>query len=216
MNAKSIKTVFFLQELRASQPAVSERQMEYSWVIKNINLTQGKLLDVGSSDSGFLSDLLPKTVEISAININQIKRTNSKVKFVKGDIRQTDFPDKWFDYVVCVSTLEHIGVKGRYHGNNDPDGDTKAIQEMARILKPKGTLLLTVPYGACDVLPINKLYNKERITRLFNDFDIISQEFFKYEKKWGFWQKVNDAKAGKADMIKDKWYALAFIKAMKK
>lgn len=210
------KDCFLLQELRASQPTVSERQMEYSWVIKNINLSDGKLLDVGSTDFSFLSDLLPKTVEINAININQVKHASNKVKFIKGDIRQTNFPDKLFDYIVCVSTLEHIGVKGRYHSDNDPDGDAKAMQEITRILKPKGALLLTVPYGANDVLPINKLYNKERLSKLFKNLDIVSQVFFRYEKKWGFWREVNETEASKADMIKDKWYALAFIKAVKK
>lgn len=52
-----------------------------------------------------------------------------------------------FDAVTCVSVLEHVGL-GWY---GDPTGDEgkagRIVAEMARVLKPGGWLLLTVPIG---------------------------------------------------------------------
>jgi hypothetical protein len=45
--------------------------------------------------------------------------------FVKRNIRKTDLPNGYFDAVVAVSTIEHIGVL-----ENDQEGDKKAINEI--------------------------------------------------------------------------------------
>src|SRR3989339_862881 len=137
------------------------------------------------------------------------------IKFKYGDIRQTDYENNYFDCITCILVLEHIGVGGRYNSGEDPEGDKKAMQEMRRILKPGGTLLLTIPYGAKDVLPINKLYNKERIKKLYEGYEILEQKFLKFYKKYGLWLEASEEEASKTDMMRDYWYALSFIKAKK-
>ncbi|OGF24904.1 hypothetical protein A2331_06070 [Candidatus Falkowbacteria bacterium RIFOXYB2_FULL_34_18] len=204
-----------LQKIYNIIPRVSDRDFEYPWVIKNVDIKEGRLLDVGSAYSDLLFDLLPQKIEISAIDLNNFSK-NKNIQFVIGDIRKTDFRDNYFDCITCVSTLEHIGVIGRYGSDEDPRGDIRAVKEMHRILKRGGALLVTVPYGIRDVLPINKLYNKERIEILLKDFDILEQKYLKYDKKWDFWFEVNEQEASTTDMIKDGWYSLAFIKALKK
>ncbi len=49
------------------------------------------------------------------------------------DLLDIDYPDAHFDFVLCNHVLEHI-----------PD-DGKAMTEMYRVLRPGGTLLVTVP-----------------------------------------------------------------------
>jgi SAM-dependent methyltransferase len=51
----------------------------------------------------------------------------------QGDARSLPFPDGEFDRVVAAEVLEHI-----------PD-DTAAMAELARVLRPGGTLAVTVP-----------------------------------------------------------------------
>ena len=212
---EKLSDCWLLAKLKASQPPASDRFIEYPWLLENINITSGRLLDVGSTIGDRLYETLPKSVEINCLNLSAKKFRHEQIKFKRGDIRQTDYPDNSFDVVTCISTLEHIGVGGRYLSDHDPEGDAKAMREIKRILKPGGQLLATVPYGAKDVLPINKLYNKPRIADLFSGFNIVSQKFKKFNKIWRVWLETSEAEAATADMINDGWYALCLIKAKK-
>ncbi|MFH0853963.1 MAG: class I SAM-dependent methyltransferase [bacterium] len=210
-----LKDCFLLQTLRKKQPPGSDRYIEYPWMLENISISRGRLLDIGSTKGDNLYELLPKTIEINCININEKKFKHKEIKFFKGDIRNTFFPDNYFDCATCISTLEHIGVSGRYGNGEDREGDIKAMKEIRRTVKPGGILILTVPYGIRDVLPINKLYNKKRIEKLLEGFNIINNEFRKYNPKWAVWLKVSEEEAAVTDMIRDKWYAINLIKAVK-
>jgi len=204
-----------LQKLKAGQPPAADRYIEYPWMMENIGIKQGKLLDVGSTAGEMLASLLPSSIEIYGINLNNKTIKNKNIKFSVGDIRKTNFPDNYFDVITCVSTLEHIGVNGRYGSDNDPAGDLRAMSEIKRILKPSGQLLATVPYGVKDVLPINKLYNKTKIADLFSGLEIVHQEFKKFNKNRHVWLKTTETDAARTDMVKDGWYALCLIKAKK-
>jgi len=210
-----LRDCLLLAKLKAGQPPASDRFIEYPWLLENIDITSGRLLDIGSTIGDQLYDTLPKTVEINCLNLNSKKFKNKQIKFKQGDIRKADYPDNYFDLIACVSTLEHIGVAGRYGSDDQPEGDLRAMGEIKRILKPGGILLATVPYGDKDILPINKLYNKTRIDDLFSGLEIISQEFKKFDKNWHVWLKVGETEAAKTDMASDGWYALCLIKAKK-
>jgi len=210
-----LKDCLLLYKLKRQQPPASDRYIEYPWMIENIDIKKGKILDVGSTACLMLRDLLPKSIEVHGINLREQKVDNKKVKFKKGDIRKAGYKDNYFDCITCISTLEHIGVKGRYKSDDDSRGDIRAMKEMRRILKKDGPLLVTVPYGKKDVLPINRLYNKKRIKKLFKGFKIEEQAFRKFSKKWRVWLKVSEKEASATDMIKDKWYAICLIRARK-
>ncbi len=61
---------------------------------------------------------------------------NSPLAKVKADICALPFSDNSYDFIFCNHVLEHI-----------PD-DTKAMQELYRVLAPGGTAILQVPYAA--------------------------------------------------------------------
>ena len=68
--------------------------------------------------------------------------------YVSADLRDLSiFADRAFDRVVCVSTLEHVGLDNRqYGGQNDhcPETARQALHELWRVTKQ--TLFLSVPY----------------------------------------------------------------------
>lgn len=64
-----------------------------------------------------------------------------------GNVLEPDlFQPETFDLIVSVSAIEHMGL-GHYSADPvDPDGDTKAMANAFRWLKPGGWLLFDVPY----------------------------------------------------------------------
>jgi SAM-dependent methyltransferase len=54
------------------------------------------------------------------------------------DSRRLPFADGSFARVLNLGSIEHV---------RDPDGDSQAIREVARVLAPGGRAVLTIPYG---------------------------------------------------------------------
>jgi len=118
----------FLDVEASAEAALPDgRMIEYSFVIgKLVSLAKGRLLDVGCVAR---LNLVPATIaslgwEVYGIDVRQFKFRFPNFHFVLGDITKTDFPDSFFDAVSAVSTLEHIGLKGRY---GISEGDPKEM-----------------------------------------------------------------------------------------
>ena len=66
----------------------------------------------------------------------RLSGSNGKLVTCMQDACHLAFEDGSFDIVTAVSSIEHIEGKG----------DSEAMREMARVLKPAGALYVTVPY----------------------------------------------------------------------
>jgi len=64
-----------------------------------------------------------------------------------GDVRRVDWPRASADWVVFISSLEHIGL-GYYGDPVYPHGDAVALAKVHTWLKPGGSLYFDVPYRA--------------------------------------------------------------------
>jgi 2-polyprenyl-3-methyl-5-hydroxy-6-metoxy-1,4-benzoquinol methylase len=104
------------------------------------------LLEIGCGRGGFSCWLARQTVkprEIVAADFSETAVAKgagyaadhglSGIRWEVADIQALPFPDCSFDTVVSLETVEHVP---------DPRG---AVAELARVLKPKGRLLLTTP-----------------------------------------------------------------------
>jgi len=111
-----------------------------------------KVLDVGSPKMFGLylgqkikADIL--LTDISEINIDEYKvmwralepGARGKVQFALQDARSLKFPDAAFDLVYSMSVIEHIEGEG---------GDSQAMRELLRVLKPGGLLAVSVPFSS--------------------------------------------------------------------
>lgn len=76
------------------------------------------------------------------------------------DLTALPFPDKCFDAIICNHVLEHIV------------DETKALQEVYRVLKPGGWAILQVPIDAELTKTIeNKLYSDEERVKYYGQQD---------------------------------------------
>lgn len=140
---------------------MGQRRSEIPWSFLNSKLEgKMKILDVGSGNSLFPIYLARKGHEVYAIDTDEIlmKRVGpqmarwcgTKVNYVLGDGAKIQFDDNTFDRVFCISTLEHIEeeiIDGKICNFHKNSLDVKAIDEMFRVLKPNGLLILTVDWS---------------------------------------------------------------------
>ena len=104
---------------------------------------------------------------------------NSPIADVKADICDLPFKDNSFDFIICNHVLEHI-----------PD-DTKAMQELYRVLAPSGTAIVQVPYDAKREITFedNTITDQRERTRIFGQYDhlrVYGMDYFKKLSSIGF------------------------------
>lgn len=93
---------------------------------------------------------------------------NLKVEY--GDLLNLPFKFGEVKSLSCMHTIEHIGL-GRYGDSIDPEGDKKAMRELARVIAPGGSLLFVVPVGKPKIIfNAHRIYSFEMIREMFTSF----------------------------------------------
>ncbi len=160
-----IKSDALLETFRQGKPLpdgygfrLDARVVEIPWVLARLAAQTGQLLDAGSSLNHEVVLRAPalanKKVTIITLAPEAECHWRWGISYVFGDLRDLEFRDGSFDIIVCISTIEHVGMDNTmYLGTADitQKGDTKeflsAIKEMRRALKPGGVLYITFPFG---------------------------------------------------------------------
>jgi len=89
-----------------------------------------KIIDLGCGEGVLVKEFNKKSFDIIGLDLNY------QSKFVKrGNILNTKYPNNSFDIILCLDVIEHLS----FHEQNI------AIQEMSRILKSGGKLIITIP-----------------------------------------------------------------------
>ncbi len=85
----------------------------------------------------------------------------------KIDLTSLPFKNESILSLSCMHTVEHIGL-GRYGDPIDPNGDLKAIGELARVIAPGGNLLFVVPIGKPKIIfNAHRIYSYGQILEYF-------------------------------------------------
>lgn len=104
---------------------------------------------------------------------------NSPIADVKADICDLPFKDNEFNFIICNHVLEHI------------PNDTKAMQEIFRILAPGGTAILQVPYKADLEITFedDSITDPKERARIFGQYDhvrVYGMDYFTKLETIGF------------------------------
>lgn len=171
---------------------LDERIVEYPWLLTHLPAGPGVLLDAGSAlNFRFLLSqptLLGKTIYICTLAPERHSFWQLGISYTFQDLRRTCFRDEFFDYVVSLSTLEHIGLdNGRFYtgqsrGKPDPESYVEAVREMARLLRPGGRLYLSVPYGRHINLGWLQVFDSSMVDRVLKAFapSSVLEQVFRY------------------------------------
>jgi len=160
---QTLATPDMLAKFRENRPLpagfgirLDERVIEYPWVYARLGEQPGLVLDAGSTlNWPFLlrSPILRRKTLILYTLAPETVFPGAKLSYVYGDLRSTVLRDEFFDTIVCISALEHIGMDNAVYTEdeqfhvNSVGSDLSVLHEFRRLLKPGGDLFITVPYG---------------------------------------------------------------------
>lgn len=144
-----------------------------------------RILEIGHVNSSLSLELATLGYNVTAIDIRHYEFSHPSLKSIKGDFLEYDF-DGQFDFIISVSTIEHLGYNKRYGGKEErnSDLDKQALEKISRLLKPDGKFILTVPYAARERTDAwFKTYTRQTIENLlFKNFRMEERKYF-YRKQ---------------------------------
>jgi len=133
------------------EPCNYWRNVEVPAVLTEIQTRPGeRVLDVGSPKlpslylcyrsraEVFATDLFPYFLDEYSHYARRLGQPPAGAAYTMEvqDARRLGYPDNHFDKIYAISVVEHI----------EEDGDSQAMREFARVLKPGGLCCLTVPF----------------------------------------------------------------------
>lgn len=197
---------------------IDDRIVEYPWFFSRLPARGGNLLDAGSvlNFDYILSHekLSDKKIFISTLAPERLCFWKKGVSYVYEDLREPCYRDGFFDWIACLSTLEHVGMdntmvytKDLAKMENDPQAHLLAIKEFRRILKPGGVLYLSVPFGRYKNHGWQQVFDGEMVDQLISAFSPSSvvENYFKYEPEgWRAASREECKEAASYDMLRQK------------
>ncbi|MDP3990737.1 MAG: class I SAM-dependent methyltransferase [Candidatus Nealsonbacteria bacterium] len=148
-----------------------------------------KILDIGCGDGAWYNELRKNGIKVTGLDISsydlnklkeRAKALNLKPDVVKADAQKIPFKQNTFDKVYSICTFEHI------------KDDKKVFEEVARVLKPKGLLVISLPMKEVPLLtkmaiklpePIKKLFYNRLVVNAKNKEDYLNnfnKHYFHY------------------------------------
>jgi hypothetical protein len=158
-----------------------DRYIEWSWVVSQIPDGEGYALDFGSGQSPLGLMATQKGYHVTAIDLEQVSMPyeHERLKYLKVDLFNMVALYN-YDLIINCSTIEHIGLVGRYGVNiHYPNGDLKAMRYLKDIMLPDATMLLTIPIGQDAIFSqMCRVYGKKRLPLLLSGYTIKKEQYW--------------------------------------
>ena len=176
-------------------PAINidgERNIEWTFLSTEMPSGPGFAIEFGCENAYMSLLAAQKGFQVIATDLQQQYFTwqHPSVEFRLGDFLELELPRNHFDLAINCSSVEHVGVAGRYGITADQDeGDIEVMKRLADILKPGGLLLMTAPCGRDAVLaPWCRVYGSQRLPRLFSPFQVVKETYWvkDSQNRWVF------------------------------
>jgi SAM-dependent methyltransferase len=175
----------------------SERLVEYGFVSRNLlpRNRRATILDIGSGGSE-----LSKAIasfgkgKWRVYGIDMAENAND----ARMDARNMGIRSDSVDQVICISTIEHVGLDQV----SDGSGDLKVMKEVVRVLKNGASAIISVPYaGRAQAKHEYRVYDRRALLRLAGPLLARKKEF--YRLKSGKWVRCSQAVADRVVDTKD-------------
>ena len=174
-----------------------ERVVEYPWALSRLSKREGKLLDAGSvfNYREIIEDSRLSGKNLTIITLAPENRAfwEKGISYHYGDLRRLPFRDGWFDEIVSISTLEHIGMDNRMYTRQESSERIaleakQAAKELIRVLRAGGKFLASVGFGKHQLIewggtPFAEQFDSlllEDLLKVFSSCASVSTSFYRY------------------------------------
>jgi SAM-dependent methyltransferase len=126
--------------------------------------------------AGFIAHLLSFR-EVEFVDIRPLKTNVTGLRYVEGDLIRLPYEDRSLESLSSLHVVEHVGL-GRYGDTVDPEGWLRACKELQRVLRPGGTLYLSVPIGDQRLeFDAHRVFDPMTIVRAFDQLELLDFSF---------------------------------------
>jgi hypothetical protein len=193
---------------------LDERVIEYPWIFSRLDERPGLLLDAGSTlNFPFLLQsprLQQKTLIIYTLAPETVF-PSAQISYLYGDLRSSVLKDTILDTIICISTLEHIGMDNAVYTQDEQfhvrttESDLSVLAEFRRMLKPGGDLFITIPYGQRQNFGWFEQFDHAKLDQAIRVFGgtICDQAFYKYDLNG--WQIADAAACAEQEYSPSAW-----------
>lgn len=192
--------------------ALDERCVEYPWLFTHLPETAKTILDAGSIlnfsyllDQPYFTDRQLHIVTLAPEEESFWKR---EISYIFADLRELPLRENYYDTVLCLSTLEHVGLDNRlytrdnrYHESSTEDYKL-AMEELSRVLKPGGSLFISVPFGKYQNFDEFQQFDSallEKAIQAFGPAQSVDKTFFRYTDQG--WQIATETECSNCEYM---------------
>jgi 2-polyprenyl-3-methyl-5-hydroxy-6-metoxy-1,4-benzoquinol methylase len=179
--------------------SANERIAEVPYVFRALaSLPRGsRILDVGAAESTLAFSLASLGFKTTALDLRAYPLSHPQLEVVVGRIEEWDSEPGSFDAIVCVSTIEHVGL-GAYGGEVGASADFAAMKRMHELVVPEGILVLTVPAGRAATGERERTYDRKALEALLEGWNVEDLTVVRQEDPTT-WRAVENGEAWEHD-----------------
>jgi 2-polyprenyl-3-methyl-5-hydroxy-6-metoxy-1,4-benzoquinol methylase len=161
---------------------VNERAAEMPYVFRGLaGLPPGaRVLDVGATESTVALSLASLGYDVTALDPRPYPFSHPRLVTVASTLGEWNH-DGLFDAVICLSTIEHIGLGAYGVEASEERADLAAMWRLHELTKPGGRLLLTTRFGEASADSFQRTYDQAGLAELLAGWNVEDESFVRRE-----------------------------------
>lgn len=174
--------------------AVNERIVEGPFAMRALGHVPlgARILDFGSSESTVALSLASLGYRVTALDLSAYPFTHPNLEARQTALEQTTGEVGAYDAALLISTVEHVGL-GWYGEQPGAYDDHRAMRRIVELVRPGGTVVVTVPYGTAEDTEVQRIYDRARLDALLEGLEVVERIIV--EERDATWTVVEDSGA---------------------